>query len=176
LKEIFAAVPKPFPLPVLLVQHISQGFEEGFARWLSESTGQPARVATDGARLGPGIWVAPGGEHLALGPGGKRILLLGRDPKDIHCPSGNPLFHSLATHLGTKAAGVLLTGMGDDGAEGLLALKQAGGQTFIQDEASCVIWGMPKVAKQRGAATYELSPRAIADVLTRAGKMTGKPG
>jgi len=170
LRDIFAAVPKPFPVPILLVQHISQGFEEGFAKWLSQSTGQRAGMATDGGRLEPGIWLAPAGKHLALGAGSRRILLFDRDPKDIHCPSGNPLFHSMAAHLGPKAAGVLLTGMGDDGAEGLLALKQAGGQTLIQDEASCVIWGMPKVAKELGAAGRELAPPAIAATLTKMAK------
>jgi len=170
LRDIFAALPKPFPLPILLVQHISQGFEEGFAKWVAQSTGQTARMATDRARLEPGIWLAPAGKHLALGAGSRRILLLDRDPRDIHCPSGNPLFHSLAAHFGNRAAGVLLTGMGDDGAEGLLALKQAGGQTLIQDEASCVIWGMPKVAKQLGAAGHELDPTAIAAVLTKMAK------
>jgi two-component system chemotaxis response regulator CheB len=170
LRDIFTALPKPFPLPILLVQHISQGFEEGFAKWLSQATGQRACMATDRSRLEPSIWLAPSGKHLTLGAGGKRILLHDRDPKDIHCPSGNPLFHSMAAHLGPKAAGVLLTGMGDDGAVGLLALKQAGGQTLIQEEASCVIWGMPKVAKQLGAAGRELSPAHIAAALTKMAK------
>jgi two-component system chemotaxis response regulator CheB len=77
------------------------------------------------------------------------------------------LFASLAQHLGSKAAGILLTGMGDDGADGLLALKQAGGLTVIQAEASCLIWGMPKAAQALGAATAELHPQDIAGLLVK---------
>ena len=128
-------------------------------------------MATDRQRLEPGIWLAPTGTHLTLGAGGKQISLLERQPKDVHCPSGDPLFRSLAAHLGPKAAGVLLTGMGDDGARGLKAMRVAGGHTIIQDEASCVIWGMPKTARQLNAAQHELAPAAIAAVLTRMAKV-----
>jgi two-component system chemotaxis response regulator CheB len=170
LSKIFSDIPRPFPLPVLLVQHISRGFEEGFAKWLSQSTGQTARIAVERQRLEPGIWVAPADRHLLLGAGGNRISLAERDPKDVHCPSGDPLFRSLATHFGPQAAGVLLTGMGDDGAHGLLALRASGGHTLIQNEASCVIWGMPKVAKQLDAAEHELEPAAISAALTTMAK------
>jgi two-component system chemotaxis response regulator CheB len=166
LREIFSALPNPFPVPILLVQHISRGFEEGFARWLSDRTGQPARLATDGERLAPGIWLGPAGRHLTM-QGPYRMSLIEPGPKDIHCPSGNPLFFSLADQLGPKAVGVQLTGMGNDGAEGLLALKEAGGETIIQDEPSCLIWGMPKAAKELGASVHELNPKAIAELLTR---------
>lgn len=166
LLEIFSALPKPFPLPVLLVQHISEGFVEGFARWLGEMTGHPTRLATDGARLEPGIWLAPGGRHLALA-NRARIELPPRRATDLHCPSANVLFDSLSRHAGTSL-GILLTGMGDDGAMGLLALKQAGGHTVIQDEASALIWGMPKCAKELGAANQELSPSEIARVMIKA--------
>ena len=86
-------------------------------------------------------------------------------PAEIHCPSGNPLFESLAKHLGAQAAGVVLTGMGDDGAAGLLTLKAAGGVTLVQDEASSLIWGMPKVAHAKGAASLVLNPGGIARAL-----------
>jgi two-component system, chemotaxis family, protein-glutamate methylesterase/glutaminase len=152
LLEILRAIPKPYPLPILLVQHISHGFEEGFARWLSETTGQTVGMASDGQRLSPGIWMAPGGRHLTLlGSPARLDLPLGK-PADLHCPSGNPLFASLAKHAGANAAGVLLTGMGNDGADGLLALKRAGGMTIIQDEPSCLIWGMPKCAQEKKMA------------------------
>ena len=167
LLEILSALPKPFPLPVLLVQHISEGFVEGFARWLGDMTGQSTRLATDGARLEPGIWLAPGGRHLALA-NRARIELPLRQANDIHCPSANVLFDSLSRHAARASLGILLTGMGDDGARGLLALKQAGGQTVIQDEASCLIWGMPKSAKELGAANLELSPSEIVRVMMRA--------
>jgi two-component system chemotaxis response regulator CheB len=166
LAQIFAQIPKPYPLPLLLVQHISHGFEEGFAKWLTQSTGQRVALATSGQPLTPGVWLAPGGRHLTLA-GPARIELPRGSDADIHCPSGNPLFASLAEHLGPRSAGVLLTGMGDDGAAGLLTLKQAGGLTVIQEEASCLIWGMPKVAQQQGAAVWELDPQDIARTLTR---------
>lgn len=164
--EIFAAIPKPFPIPILLVQHISQGFVEGFGEWLGSQTGHDVRLATDGQRLAPGIWLAPRRQHLTLGSP-TRLALPNRMPADVHCPSGDPLFESLARHLGPKAIGVQLTGMGDDGAHGLLALKKAGGETLIQSEATCLIWGMPKVAKELGAGNYELSPTAIAGALSK---------
>ena len=166
LVTILSAITKPFPIPILLVQHISPGFEEGFARWLSESTGQPVRLAVHGQRLEPGIWLAPTGRHLTLSAG-DRIDLVGAAPSDIHTPSGNPLFASLAAQLGTRAGGVLLTGMGDDGAEGLLSLRKAGGSTVIQSEASCLIWGMPKAARERDAAEQELHPDQIASYLAK---------
>lgn len=167
LLEIFSALPKPFPLPVLVVQHISVGFVEGFARWLGEMTGHPTRLPTEGARLEPGIWIAPGGRHLALA-GRARIGLPLPKPNELHCPSANVLFDSLSLHAGPSSMGILLTGMGDDGARGLLALKHAGGHTVIQDEASTLIWGMPKSAKELGAANQELSPAEIARVMTKA--------
>ena len=166
LMKIFSALPKPVSLPVLLVQHISQGFEEGFARWLSDTTGQSVRLATSGQRLEPGIWMAPNGTHLTVSSPA-RIALVPKNLKDIHSPSGNPQFESLAKQFGARAVGVLLTGMGDDGARGLLALKQAGGTTIIQDEASSMIWGMPKSGKQLNAATHELNPVEIVAALTQ---------
>ncbi len=172
LLQIFSALPKPFPLPVLLVQHISEGFVEGFARWLGDMTGHPTRLATDGARLEPGIWLAPGGRHLALA-NRVRIELPLRKADDIHCPSANVLFDSLSRHAATSSLGILLTGMGDDGASGLLALKQAGGHTVIQDEASALIWGMPKCAKELGAANQELSPSEIVRVMMKAAGRIG---
>ena len=175
LMQIFSGLPRPVPIPVLLVQHISEGFEEGFARWLSQSTGQTVRLAETAQKLAPGIWMAPNGTHLtASSPA--RIALVPKLTGDIHSPSGNPLFESLATHFGSRAAGVLLTGMGNDGATGLLSLKQAGGTTIVQNEASCLIWGMPKSGKQLNAATYELDPegivRAFVAVLNRRVKVT----
>jgi len=164
LLEILGAIPRPYPLPILLVQHISQGFEEGFARWLSQATAQPAGMARNGQRLEAGIWLAPSGYHLTIGSSGRLDLPVAAST-DIHTPSGNPLFESLAKQLGARAAGILLTGMGDDGATGLLTLKKAGGLTIIQNEASCLIWGMPKTAHSLGAATLDLTPKEIARVL-----------
>ena len=109
--------------------------------------------------------MAPTGNHLILA--NSRFLdLPEQKPADIHCPSGNPMFASLAKYFGARAAGILLTGMGDDGAKGLLELKQAGGTTVIQDEASSFIWGMPKAGKELKAAIHELNPQEIALLMT----------
>lgn len=161
LTEILAALPRPFPIPILLVQHITQGFEASFAAWLAGRTGQSVAVAEDGQRLAAGVWLAPTGKHLTLA-NSRFLALPEQKPADIHCPSGNPLFRSLAKYFGASALGILLTGMGDDGANGLFELKQAGGTTIIQDEASSFIWGMPKAAKDLQAASYELNPKEIA--------------
>lgn len=165
LVEILSALPRPFPLPILLVQHITPGFEGGFVRWLAETTGQSVQVAVHAKDLDPGIWFAPGGKHLVLGDRNRMYLRPG-ESSDIHCPSGDVLFRSLAREAGPRSVGVLLTGMGSDGASGLLALKEAGGRTVIQDEESCLVWGMPKVAKEMGGAQVELSPSDIAVALT----------
>jgi two-component system, chemotaxis family, protein-glutamate methylesterase/glutaminase len=167
LSEVLGLLPGPYPLPVLVVQHIAQGFEEGFANWLAGQTGQAVCLATDGQKLTPGFWLAPGGSHLVLA-GPDQMALSERQPADIHCPSGDPLFRSLARHLGARAAGIVLTGMGDDGARGLLELRQAGGQTAVQSESTCMIWGMPRAAQELGAARHELSPSELAALLTRA--------
>lgn len=166
LMQLLAGIPSPFPIPILLVQHISPGFEEGFARWLSGSTGQSVQIATEGQRIAPGVWIAPSGRHLTLGSA-TRLALPAGEPAEIHCPSGNPLFASLANQLGRRAAGIQLTGMGDDGAAGLLSLKRAGGLTIIQERESCMIWGMPRAAQLNGAATRELKPSGIILALTR---------
>ncbi len=164
--EILGALPRPFAIPILLVQHITSGFEESFARWLTEKTGQAVGMAVNGQRLSKGTWMSPTGKHLLLA-NAKTLDLPAQEPGDIHCPSGNPLFVSLAKYYAERAVGVLLTGMGDDGAAGLLQLKQAGGTTVVQDEASSFIWGMPKVGHELGAATYEINPREIAALLTQ---------
>lgn len=169
LQEIFSGLPRPFPIPILLVQHISRNFEEGFARWLSDSSGQPVKLASQGQRLAPGIWMSPGNYHLQASSGTGRLLLTAGTESEIHCPSGNPLFESLATQFGPAAVGVQLTGMGDDGATGLLALKNAGGLTLIQNQRSCLIWGMPKAARELGAGCHELSPADISRLLSQLG-------
>lgn len=165
LLDILAGLPRPYPLPILLVQHLAHGFEEGFASWLGNRTGQPVGLAQDGQRLIPGVWLAPASFHLTLGSA-TRITLAAGLAADIHCPSGDRLFSSLAQHAGSRAAGVLLTGMGNDGAHGLLHLKQAGGTTIIQEESSCLIWGMPRAAQELSAAQQELPPARIAALLT----------
>jgi two-component system chemotaxis response regulator CheB len=166
LAAILAELPVPFPIPILLVQHISQGFEAGFAAWLCKRTRQQVQLVKDGDRLQAGIWLGPAGWHLTV-RSRQRMALLQPEDSDVHCPSGDPLFRSLAKHFGANALGVQLTGMGDDGAKGLLDLRKAGASTIIQEQSTCTIWGMPKAAKEIGAATHELSPSEIAACLAR---------
>ena len=169
LAQIFSALPDRFPIPVLLVQHISAGFESGFAKWLTEKTGQQTRIASADQKLLPGIWMGPHDHHIVLRTP-YQIGLDAKQPHDIHCPAANPLLASIARHCGRSAIGLVLTGMGDDGAAGLLAMRNAGSQTIIQDEASAMVWGMPGAAQKCGASDHELSPAGIVDVLLAAGK------
>jgi len=164
LLKILAALPKPFPLPVLLVQHIAPGFVAGFARWLAGLSGQRVELAQQGQELTPGFWLSPGKKHLCLNHRG-RFDLITPQSEEIHCPSGNALFRSLADCLGPRAMGILLTGMGDDGSEGLLQLRAAGGRTIVQDEKTSLIYGMPKVAVERGGAQFQLAPFAIVEAI-----------
>ena len=155
---------------ILLVQHIHPAFVEGFVSWLARTTQTKAVIAKDGARATPGvIHVAPGDCHLRLGRDG--LLDVGPEPETLHRPSADELFRSVARHGGRSAAGVLLTGMGEDGAGGLLAIRQAGGHTFAQDEASSAVYGMPRAAQRLGAAEtilpLEELPQAVAAVLRR---------
>ena len=138
-------------VPVLIVQHIHPEFVNGFVDWIARATGVPVTIAEDGMTPAAGVFhVAPAGAHLKVGA--DRRLVLDPDPPSLHRPSANELFQSMAESLGRSAVGVLLTGMGDDGASGLLALHRAGGTTIVQDEATSAIDGMPRAARELGAA------------------------
>jgi chemotaxis response regulator CheB len=116
--------------------------------------------------LQPGVWLAPENRHLTLGPDGSLALTEPSTPS-LYCPSGDVLLRSLAEHAGSRAAGIVLSGMGSDGADGIAALRLAGALTFAQDEETSGVFGMPKVAAQRGAE-HVLPPEAIAsNLITR---------
>jgi two-component system chemotaxis response regulator CheB len=141
----------PADLPVAVVQHISPGFVQGLARWLNETTPLRVKVAENGEILQPGtVYLAPDDRHLLVTAGGQARLraspLVGG-----HRPSATVLFQSVAQNYGSAAVGVLLTGMGKDGAQGFKALHEAGAHTIAQDEATCVVFGMPKEAIALGA-------------------------
>jgi two-component system chemotaxis response regulator CheB len=160
---------EPLPAPVLLVQHIAQGFIDGFAEWLAGHTPMAVALAEAGAPLRPGtVYLARSGGHLGVTRQG-RITLSPEGPVDGFRPSITRLFESVADVYGRAAVGVLLTGMGRDGARGLRALREAGGLTIAQDEASSVVYGMPAEAVRLGAADTVLAPGAIAGVLGRLG-------
>ncbi len=141
---------------IVIVQHMPAGFTSTFAARLNELSAIQVKEAEHGDRVRPGLaLLAPGGErHMEVRRSGGeyRVALVEGDLVSRHRPSVDVLFRSVARHVGRNAAAALLTGMGDDGAQGLLAIRQAGGRTFAQDEATSVVFGMPGVAWQIGAA------------------------
>lgn len=138
-------------VPVLIVQHLHPEFVGGFVDWIGRASDATVVIAEDGMTPKPGVFhIAPAGYHLKVGA--DRRLVLDTEPATLHRPSANELFLSMAHSLGADAIGVLLTGMGDDGASGLLALHRVGGMTIVQDEATSAIDGMPRAARELGAA------------------------
>lgn len=161
LRTVLGELPATFPVPVLVVQHISKGFTSGLARWLDETIPLRVKLAEKLDPLLPGtVYIAPDEVHLLVNPQ-KRVTLLAENPMDGHRPSVTALFNSVAKQYGPTAVGVLMTGMGRDGANGLYAMKQAGAYTIAQDEASSIVFGMPKEAIKMGAATQVLALNKI---------------
>jgi two-component system chemotaxis response regulator CheB len=159
LAELLRHLPAALPIPILIAQHITEGFTVGFQKWLSQSCALAVEIAQDGKAPSAGhVYLAPDGCHLEV----ERGLL--RTPRQTGgvCPSGDRLFRSLAKTHGAQAGGAVLTGMGEDGGRGLLELKQAGGVTLAQDEASCVVYGMPNFARSLGAVGEVLTPEGMA--------------
>jgi two-component system chemotaxis response regulator CheB len=165
--EILRGLPHGFPLPILLVIHIGKLFAPAFADWLDGQSPVRVAYAADGdslPALGEGrVLMASPDSHLVLRQGKLRLT---RDPERHSCrPSVDILFDSLAQELGADCAACLLTGMGKDGAEGLLAIRRAGGKTIAQDEATSVVFGMPREAILLGAAEHVLPLEKIAPAL-----------
>jgi len=167
-RELLAALPEVIPASVLVVQHIAAGFEGSFVDWLAAELRRNVRIATEGEcpRAGE-VRVGPPGAHLLLGADGLVHLDATAPPRRGHRPSADDLFRSCARAFPQATAGVLLTGMGADGAEGLGELRRAGGVTAAQDEASSVVFGMPRAAIETGAAETVLPPAAIGAALGR---------
>ncbi len=149
LAQVLGGLPAGYPVPILVVQHISTGFTESLAHWLDQKCPLSVRVAEDGQLAGPGVWIAPEGGHLVLNANG-RLSVDRTTIVDHHRPSGDILLTSIATAAGRRGAAIVLTGMGNDGAAGAAAVHAAGGLAITQDEASSAIYGMPKAAFDRG--------------------------
>jgi two-component system chemotaxis response regulator CheB len=165
LRQIFHALPGDLSIPIVTVQHITPGFAQGFVHWLDGETELHVRLAEDGDRLKAGrVLVAPDDTHLTVAHRGI-VRLDHSDPVKGQRPSATRLFDSVAEVYGAASVGVVLTGMGDDGADGLQNLRQAGGHIIAQDEESCVVFGMPKAAIERGYADRVMPPDKIASVL-----------
>jgi two-component system chemotaxis response regulator CheB len=150
LASMLSDLPATFPIPILVVQHMSPGFLEGFARWLDTEVPIPVQMAVAGALPGQGVWVAPEGAHLVLTSAG-RMTFDDVTIDGLHRPSGDMLLRSLAAHRGRGAVAVVLSGMGRDGAAGLGEVQRAGGLTIAQDEATSAVYGMPRAAAECGA-------------------------
>jgi two-component system chemotaxis response regulator CheB len=152
---------------VLVVQHLHPDFVAGLVSWMARVSPLPVELARDGERLRPGVtYIAPGDTHLRIGPDDG--IVLDPEPAALHRPSVDVLFSSLAERANGSNVGVLLTGMGDDGAAGLLALRRRGDVTIAQDEESSVVFGMPRAAQRLGAAQHVVPLDQVAPAIMRA--------
>lgn len=169
LATVLTGLPDPLPVPVLAALHISERLDAPLAAWLARESGKPVRLARDGeriAKLGGQVLIAPAGRHLVVEGGCLRLT--DSDRQGEITPSVNRLFASVSAELGADVAAVLLTGMGVDGARGMLALHAKGAFTVVQDEESCTVFGMPAEALRMGAASRAMPPDQIAAVISMA--------
>ena len=169
-ETLLCSLPADLPAGILLVQHMPRGFTASMAARLKQLTAFDVREAVDGERLVTGrVLIAPGGLHMQLRRSGAQYQVEVRDGPLVghHKPSADVMLRSVAQAAGRNAIGVLLTGMGEDGARGLLALRQAGAPNVAQDEASCVVYGMPRAAVLLGAAAEVLPLDGIGAALLR---------
>ncbi len=171
LAAVLGDLPADYPLPILVVQHVSPGFTSGLVEWLGSVTKMQVDVAAYGDRLKPGTIVfAPDDYHLQVTRSGEIELSHSPAYKGLR-PSANPLFESMARYYGKKSMGIILTGMGDDGANGMELLHQAGGLTIAQDKESCVVYGMPNEAMARNAVDAQMNIGEIASFLKYLGEV-----
>jgi two-component system, chemotaxis family, protein-glutamate methylesterase/glutaminase len=165
LQKILSGLPHDLTFPVLIVQHIAKGFIEGFGEWLSNTSSIPVHMASHGGYPLPGhCYIAPDDFHMGIAAG-PRIMLNDQPPENGLRPSVAVLFRSVAQAYGPRAVGILLTGMGRDGADELKEMKEKGAITIAQDKESSVVHGMPGEAIKIGAAMYILPPEGIAEFL-----------
>lgn len=170
LATILSELPADLRAAVIVVQHMAEGFVEGLGRWLDEACPLPVVVACDGERLRSGVvHLAPANKNLIVQPG-LRVSLEPPLPGQFHLPGVDPTFASVAAVAGPRAVGALLTGMGRDGAAGLLAMRRAGAFTIGQDEPTSVVWGMPAAAQQLDAVDVELPLPDIAGAIVSAAR------
>lgn len=161
LTQILSALPRPFPAPIAIVQHIDVGYDRSLADWLSQ-TGHDCRVVDGWTDPEPGrVYLAPGSAHIAVSDDG-HLILNGDPPRRFQQPSIDVLFESLAQAPIHRIFAAVLSGMGDDGAEGLLALREKGAETYVQSPATCVVAGMPEAALRIAATRQALAPDALA--------------
>ena len=170
LRKVFALIPADLPCPVVVVQHMPPGFTTEFAKSLDRVCTLTVHEATDGERLEPGaVYIAPGDYHVTVSRAGRTgTIHINQDaPRNGHRPSADVLFASVAEQYGSRAVAVIMTGMGRDGAEEIGSVLKKGGITVGQDEASSVVYGMPKVAFERGHVQYQTPLSEMAETITR---------
>jgi two-component system chemotaxis response regulator CheB len=163
--QLFSALPASFPVPILLVQHNTSGFDKGFAQWLDGYSQLNIQIAEEGIYPSKGnVYVGPTEKHLIVGATG--IAFDDSDPVNSQKPAADFLFKSAAEQYGGSLVSVVLTGMGNDGAEGTRFVKNSGGITIAQDEATSMIFGMPQAAVETGCVDMVLPLNEIARKLT----------
>ncbi|HVR82744.1 MAG TPA: chemotaxis protein CheB, partial [Planctomycetota bacterium] len=175
LSRLLSELPGDFPVPILLVQHMALGFGEGFVAWLNTALALNAKVAENGEPLSPGtVYVAPDDRHLGVSER-STIALSSAPPLAGFRPSGTFLFQSVAKAFGPSAVAVVLTGMGQDGAEGVRQIREFGGRVIAQDEETSVVFGMPKAAIATGSVEDVLPLQAIASRILGLARGAGGP-
>jgi two-component system, chemotaxis family, protein-glutamate methylesterase/glutaminase len=163
--RLLQSLPDTFPVPIVIAQHIAPGFTSGLSDWLKRSSSIKVKVAEAGETLQSGIvYLAPDDKNMSVSIH-KRVSLATPQNHKGACPSVSQLFQSVCDSFGAKAVGIILTGMGSDGAVELKRMRDRGAITIAQDEASCVVFGMPAEAIKLGAAVHILSPDKIASML-----------
>lgn len=170
LAKLLSRLPEDFPLPIVVVQHITSGFTDGLAEWLNSITGISVKIASQGEYLLPGrCYLAPDNMHMRVAPDG--IIVLSDDPPvGFLRPAVSVLFSSVLLSYGNNSVAILLSGMGKDGADELLKFKQAGALTIAQDKDSSVVFGMPGEAERLNAASFFLPPEEIGNFLVHISK------
>lgn len=171
IQTILKQLPEDFPLPIVITQHIDKQFDKQLVKWLDDTTHFTVSLAENGERPEAGhVYIAPADRHLVVSKAGRNCMLELDDAPPLHFlrPSVDKLFFSAAMFLGNKALAVILTGMGRDGADGAVEIKRAGGFMIAQDEASCIVFGMPKAVIEAGAAGAVLPLNGIAKAVSEA--------
>ena len=177
IRAVLCGLPADCPA-IVIAQHIPAMFSAPFTNRMNTVAAMSVCEPTDGQQIKPGhVYIAPGGRHLLVERDGARYLCRLNDgpPVNRHCPSVDVLFRSVAQNVGINAVGVILTGMGDDGARGLKEMRDAGAPTIAQDEASSVVWGMPGAAVRQGGASEVLPLERVAAAIMRLADSVGAP-
>lgn len=171
LTEVLSALPAPFPVPIVIVQHTLPLFSKHIANRLSDKCRLNVREAQSDSILAPGqVWLAPGDQHIYVKSHGglNRLYTQARKPEDDPCPSIDKLFSSLVNSYGNNTLAVVLTGMGQDGLQGAREIHQAGGKIFAQDRESSVVWGMPRAVTEAGICEKILPITEMAEAIMNA--------